>query len=288
MTETVPTHMPPPRQTSIGYGDISASLYNWRELLICTLLMGLGSFLWAQVIAIFVTLLSNQSEELNTFRATMDGLNTFMHRQQLPQTMRFRLREYFHQTHHLRRAVREQGLLGTMSPALQSEVAWICNGQWVKRVPFFKDVPTRFLIVLTRSLTALVFAPGETTPLGNMYIVCRGLALYGGRLLGTGKVWGTDVILRAVSLRLSYAARAMNYLEVFTIDREELETVAALFPTVARTVRAHAVRMAARRGFILEASRRVIAAAAASGPPQGRQLQFWRSRAVPPPHRAAA
>ena len=64
------------------------------------------------------------------------------------------------------------------------------------------------------SLTPLVFAPGELAPLGFLYIIHRGIALYGGRVLIHGKVWGYDMILRNPQLR-RFCARAMTYLEVW-------------------------------------------------------------------------
>ena len=36
-------------------------------------------------------------------------------------------------------------------------------------------------------------APGEIAVPGHLYIVHKGLALYGGKVLGAGKIWGEDV-----------------------------------------------------------------------------------------------
>ena len=35
----------------------------------------------------------------------------------------------------------------------------------------------------------------QVAPTGNLYVIHRGLALYGARVLTAGKVWGDDVIL---------------------------------------------------------------------------------------------
>ena len=242
--------------TSIGYGDITATPRNEVELFICTFLMLLGSMLWAQVLATFVSLLSTMNIEVVEFRQMMDSLNSFMSRHRMPHEMRRRLREYFHQTQHLRIAARQKELIDFMSPSLQSEVAWTCNKQWLQRIWFLNEAPVKFLVSLAKSLTAFVFAPGELAPLGYMYIINRGLALYAGKLLGAGKVWGSDVILRSEYLRYAYCARAMNYLEVFAINREDLEIVSDRFPAMARIIRREAVRLATRRAFILEAKRR--------------------------------
>ena len=48
---------------------------------------------------------------------------------------------------------------------------------------------------ISLSLTPLVFTPGELAISGYLYIVHRGIALYGGRVLTSGKVWGEDCII---------------------------------------------------------------------------------------------
>ena len=67
---------------------------------------------------------------------------------------------------------------------------------------------------ISLSLTPLVFTPGELAINGYLYIVHRGIALYGGRVLTSGKVWGEDCLIAASHLQRRWCARAMNYLEV--------------------------------------------------------------------------
>ena len=59
-----------------------------------------------------------------------------------------------------------------------------------------------------------------------------------------------DLIIDNESLRHNLCARALNFLEVFAIDRYELDAVAQAFPEVARDIRRVAVRLAVRRAFI--------------------------------------
>lgn len=98
-------------------------------------------------------------------------------------------------------------LLENMSPALQSEVAWQCNKEWLGKVWFLKGASQAFLVQLSLKLTAQVFAPGETVPAGRLYIVHRGVALYGGKVYGGGRVWGEDMILTSDHLQKKYSAR---------------------------------------------------------------------------------
>ena len=68
-------------------------------------------------------------------------------------------------------------------------------------------------------------------------MINRGLALYGARVLTAGKIWGDDVILMNPELRSPFHARAMNYLETYTISHEALFAVVSDFPKSRRVVR---------------------------------------------------
>ena len=57
----------------------------------------------------------------------MDALNLFMSREQFPDELRIRLRDYFHQCKHLRMASLQHDLITMMPPTLQGEVAWMTS-----------------------------------------------------------------------------------------------------------------------------------------------------------------
>ena len=84
----------------------------------------------------------------------------------------------------------------------------------LQKVKFLRDASPRFMIDLSMTLHAIVFAPADIAPRGYMYIVQRGIALYNGKVLTKGGTWGDDMILQSEALRLRATARAMNYLEV--------------------------------------------------------------------------
>jgi len=113
------------------------------------------------------------------------------------------------------------------------------------------------MVELALRLEPLVFAPNEVCPPGLLYIVSRGLALFEGRVLAQGRVWGEDVILSSIHLRSKHCARALTFLEVLTIDRDVLNEIAAPFPKTANSIRRAAIRLATRRQFIHEARFRI-------------------------------
>ena len=180
----------------------------------------------------------------------MDQLNRFMSAEVLPSEMRRRLREYFMHTKHLRATRRDHELLEIMSDALRgmhavelqlatcggcapflvltsppseptyvaAEVTFKVNEKWLSKVSFLRGASRAFLVQLSLHLHPHVYAPKELCPLGFLYIIHRGLALFEGRLLGSGKVWGEDVILTSAHLRSRHHGRALTFLDVLTIS----------------------------------------------------------------------
>ena len=57
------------------------------------------------------------------------------------------------------------------------------------------------MVDLSMRLHAMVFSPGDTPPIGYLYIVHRGIALYRARLVTKGRVWGEDMLLHSDRLR---------------------------------------------------------------------------------------
>jgi len=239
--------------TSIGYGDIAATPGNPYEQSICTVLMLLGGMIWGSVIATFCGVIASMDPKGTEFRKTMDDLNSFMELQGLPRDMRISLREYFHQTKHLQIARANRGLIQNMSPMLQGQVVWKINERWLRHVWFLRSAEDKFMVQLSLALEAAVFAPAELCPNGYMYISHRGIALYGGRVLTSGKVWGEDMILSSPHLRSKYAARCMTYVEVYMIARTDLLDIAKQFPPTLRIIRRSAFRLAFRREMIRRA-----------------------------------
>ena len=237
--------------TSIGYGDVAAT--NTYEQAWCTFLMLFGGMIWGAVIATFCGVIANLDPAGTEFRKTMDDLNTFMALQGLPKDMRIELRQYFHQTKHLQIARANKALIENMSPMLQGQVVWKINERWLRHVWFLRDAEDKFMVQLSLNLAAAVFAPAELCPNGYMYISHRGIALYGGKVLTSGKVWGEDMILSSAHLRSKYAARCMTYVEVYMISRDNLLQIAKSFPPTLRLIRRSAFRLAFRREMIRRA-----------------------------------
>ena len=239
--------------TSIGYGDIAAYPGNLVEQVVATIIMVIGSMTWGLILGTIVSNLQNLNPESDAFRHDMSELNRMMKRDELPNSMRIRLRQYFHKTQHIRASKKRSQLLHIMSPTLRSEVSWEINKEWLSRVWFLQECSNGFLVQLSLKIEPIVFAPGEIAPIGPLYVVNRGLALYGGKVLGRGASWGEDVILSNAHLQRALCALAMNFLDAFRLSRDDLEDTQRSFPSEAQRIRKMAIRLALRRAVVLEA-----------------------------------
>jgi len=238
---------------SVGYGDISASPRNVVELWAANLMMLVSGLVWAHTVGNFCGIVATLEPEKAQFRTLMDRLNRYMSVENLPTAMRWRLREYFHHGKIIRQAEAQKELLGHMSPALRGVVAWQCLGPWLSRVHFLKQAQREFLVEIAVNLHCIVFAPGDLTPSGFLYIVYDGIVLYRGRLLVKGGTWGEDMVLQSTWLIDSKPAKATNFVATFYIDRVGLISVAERYPRSLQAIRRFAIRLAVRREFIMRA-----------------------------------
>ena len=97
--------------TGSASDNFAPSVDNWSEQLVAALLTFFGSLIWVVVIAVGCTILTTMHPDGIEFRANMDALNSTMRRHALPQPLAMRLRSFFQQLQHLRRARKQLGLL---------------------------------------------------------------------------------------------------------------------------------------------------------------------------------
>jgi hypothetical protein len=100
------------------------------------------------------------------------------------------------------------------------------------------------------AMTTRVLAPAEVPPKRQLYVVQRGVVLYGGRCFSRGMAWGDDVILEDPSNFLPFSARSMTYVDVMQIGRETLLDIVRAFPASARVLRRAQIVLALKRRII--------------------------------------
>jgi len=236
--------------TGTGGTDYYPSSLSDGETFIVTSLVLFGALLWTQVLAKFCDVATNANPGLIEFRQQLDGLNQFIADNNLPKEMGRRMREYLHQQQGVQLREHSAKALPRLSTALQIEVVLHCHRHWLDKIWFLKDVDELCRVRLAMSMGSQVLAPGEVAPHGYLYVISRGLVLFGGRVLTHGMAWGDDVLLTEAAYFLPYLARAMTYVDVHTLSRETLTRVIASFPASFHIVRRATVLLTLRRHLI--------------------------------------
>eukprot|EP00937_MAST-01D_sp_MAST-1D-sp2_P003452 g3452.t1 len=244
--------------TSIGYGDVlpvTRAEYAW-----VTFFMLIGAVCWAYIIGSFCGVVATLDLHTTEFRQTMDELNQFMKRNGLPHPLRRELRSYFHQARSLQEARSSKRLLEIMSPTLKGTVAMHTVGSVLHHVPFLQGAEPAFIVALAQVMGSAVFAPNELLDEGDvMYHLVRGLAVLAGRVIASGTVWGDDMILSCDEYQTTGAVVAITFVEVRMLSKGDLNTVVQWFPEQKVRLRQAVVRLAVRRGVMLEAAARIKA-----------------------------
>ena len=174
--------------TSVGYGDVAATAFNTAEQVICCLMMLVGGVIWSFLIGTFCGIAANLTPGVAEFRDSLSQLNQLMDSHDLPPLMRFRLREYMHESEHLRAADSYTQIVSRLSPAMQGEMAWTCNKTWLQNIWYLERTEVAMQMDLATRLKAMVFPKCELCPPGVLYIVVRGSAFAGGRVRREGQV----------------------------------------------------------------------------------------------------
>ena len=161
--------------TSVGYGDVTATQFNVIEQFISVFIMLVTGMTWGYLIGIFCSMAA-LSPTSQAFRDEMSDLNSFMREHHVAPEMRFRLREYMHQTVHLRKTEAKSHLLTKLSPAMQGEMSLLLNERTMGQVWYLADTPsqeTSLLIHLAATIQPMVFPPHELCPREHPRLMIR-------------------------------------------------------------------------------------------------------------------
>ena len=239
--------------TGTGGTDFYPSGKSDGETAVVLCLVILGAFLWTFVLASFCDVATNSNPAAIAFRQQLDGLNDFVRLNALPYEMAKRLRTYMHQQKGIMLKDEAGAALPRLSTALQIEVVLSINSVWMDTVWFIRDLDAPVKVRIAMAMRPKVLAPGEVAPNRHFYVMMRGQAMYGRRVLSRGMSWGDDVILSYPPYFLPYLARAMTYADVTVISRAEIYEQVSIFPSSVKRLRRSTIYLALRRCMVTTA-----------------------------------
>ena len=91
----------------------------------------------------------------------------------------------------------------------------------ITQIKWLSEEDPQFLTEVVLAFKPEVFTPNESAFMPPaLHVVHSGRAVYGGRILRKGDVWGDDVLVCARHLRARIHARAIGFVEAFYITRD--------------------------------------------------------------------
>jgi len=249
--------------TSIGYGDVVATPLQGVEQLMCVSMMLTGSMLFAYLVGSFCGLAQNLAPDVLQFRQDLTNLNKFLNEHKIAHSLRYELREYMHQSVLLRRADTAHRLLREVAPRLRNEVALAINEKWLYKIDLLnKDCELGLILELAFALQLQIFPPGDSCPIGSIYIVSNGAALYAGKAYRAGQSWGEpEALLLSERLRFPIPATAHSYLFAYALRGDVLRNTMARpeYPEAAFRLRRRQLQWIVRRGVVCAAHEMMLA-----------------------------
>jgi len=242
--------------TSIGYGEMLP--VNTGERFICSLMMLASGMVWTFVLSTLAGVAATLNPNAVLFQTTMDSLNTFMRERQLPRQMRRQLREYFDHARRVREVSDDAQLLQSMSPLLQGTVAFAANKEWLDKIWWLRMMSSRgtrdsreFIANLAKSLDLTAYVASERPPLGQLYVLRKGMCIKNWNFMRAGRVWGDDLILENRRLMDHSQAVALTYIEVMSISKEAVDSSCDQFPLARQTIDKAALHIRMQRALLL-------------------------------------
>jgi len=238
--------------TGLGGTDQYPSQDN-AETSLVTVLVVMGALFYARILATFCELATNSDPAMLEYRQALDDLNRFCRDNNFPAELKQRLRVYFQQRKHVMLSRTASGVIHKMSTSLQLEVVMRIHSHWLNAIWFLRGAEEACLVQLALRMEPCVFAPSELPESDHLYVIHRGIVMYGPRLLTSGKMWGEATVLATARGKTDNApvlARCMTYVEVYSLSCAVFLKMTNAFDNARNLVRRGAVITIARRAIV--------------------------------------
>jgi len=231
--------------TGTGGADAYPRVQDAKETAVVTLLVLVSAVVWTNVLATFCDIVTNADPVSTKFHQDMERMNEYMDKIKVPEPMRRRVREYLY--HSVFEQESKEDILTTelLSPTLRSDLIQASPSfGWLWNIFIFRGCEPSFLVLLPRHMIPKVFAPMEVPEDGRFYVLNKGVVVLAGKLLSSGKTWGESMLVARPHLQALQVARAMTFIETFSIDRSTLYRLAMFFPQSEKVLAKRAMLLA--------------------------------------------
>lgn len=167
-------------------------------------------------------------------------------------------RQFFESSRLVRQKQEDQKLLDKMSPLLQCTVAVEANRRWIRAVWYLRPIERlpgfeggNLIMHLSRAIIHKCYIHNERLPLGQLYILSKGIVVKNWRFYGVGRVWGEDILLEREELVDHTQAVALVYTEVLTLGRTSMLEAINIAPEPRALIRSAIRKVAVYRSLLM-------------------------------------
>jgi len=223
---------------TVGYGDITPSTNAQTVYAMMVMLLGVG--MYGCVIGNVTSLLANIDLAKSHYRDTMERLTAFMKYRHLPPALQRRIRDYYAYLWENRLGYDESTVLTELPDSLRTDVALFLRRDLLEHAPLFQGASHEFIREIALELRPIVMTPGDYVfragQFGrHMYFISRGtmevISADGKTIMNTlidGDFFGEIALL--FSQPRSASVRAVDYCDLYTLDKETFDRVLTRYP----------------------------------------------------------
>ncbi|MFM9965442.1 MAG: cyclic nucleotide-binding domain-containing protein [Planctomycetaceae bacterium] len=230
---------------TVGYGDITPDSPSQMMYAIMTMLFGVGLFGYG--IGNVAHMLANIDQVQAHYHSSLDRLANFLRYRKIPAGLQRRIYNYYTFLWERHLGYDEAIILSELPEPLRIEIAVAMKREFIEKVPLFRGASPQLLREIAVELRAALFTPGDYVfragEIGrHMYFISSGavevVAADGQTILSTltdGDFFG-EIALLAQRPRTA-SIRAIDFCDMYSLDKESFERVLAYFPEFAAQVR---------------------------------------------------
>ncbi|MEJ2588630.1 MAG: cyclic nucleotide-binding domain-containing protein [Deltaproteobacteria bacterium] len=230
--------------TTVGYGDITPKTN--LQMVYTMVVMVLGVGVYGYVIGNLANMLANIDMARAHYLANMQKLATFLKYRHIPPVLQRRIYDYYSYLWEHRMGYDESAILSGLPPSLQAEVSLLLKREFIEKVPFLKGGSLELIRDISFQLRPVIFTPGtyifRAGEIGrHMYFISRGtvevISPDGKTILATlkdGDLFGEMALL--FSQPRSASVRAMDYCDLYTLDKDTFREVLTHYPDFSRYI----------------------------------------------------
>jgi hypothetical protein len=236
---------------------------NPSEYVAGVVVMMVGGFTWAYILAHITAVAVNVSYEVAQHNQTMDQVNEFITSNRVRDgDFAVKLRTFVNYSRHRNRDKSRQSLLRKLSPALGGRCAKLGSRsvlqskiKWLKHIALHQ--PSSMLDFMLR-LKASVCGPQESVHRAQtMFLICKGVVARDANILCAGNQWGEDSVLLVNPAHWFVSpAWTVTFVHLWTLEREDWTDLFLMVSDETRlTMRNAQLWFALRRGIQIYASK---------------------------------